>query len=159
MFGTDSWAEKYDSAAQAFLGDDEVVLAAVQVGRAGGLGELALSAVSGAAWLVARMKSKQRAGGLPQMFLVAVTEQRVYALSLPRSSTGLKPRATGELARWERDAIEVTSEPVTMGTKFTLVSAGEGERVEFQGPQGELSERVLRALQTPVGTTYAGSAA
>lgn len=149
MFGTDGWAEKYDSAAQTYLGDDELVLAAVQVGRTGGFGELALSFVSGAAWLYARMKSKQRAGGLPQMFLVAVTEQRVYALSLPRSSTGLKPRATGELARWERAAIEVTSEPVTMGTKFTLVS-DEGERVEFQGPQGELSERVLRALQTPV---------
>ena len=151
MFGTETWAEKYDSAAQTYLGDDEVVLAAVQVGRAGGLGQLALSAVSGAAWLYSRMKAKQRAGGLPQIFLIAVTEQRVYALSLPRSSTGLKPRATGELARWERDAIEVVTEPVAMGTKFTLLSPGEHERIEFQGPQGELSDRVVRALQAPVG--------
>lgn len=154
MFATDTWAEKYDRAAQEFLGEERV-LAAVQVGRAGGLGELALSFVSGAAWLYSRMKSKQRAGGLPQMFLVAVTEQRVYALSLPRSSSGLKPRATGELARWERAAIEVVTEPVAMGTKFTLVSAAEGERVEFQGPQGELSDRVVRALQAPAALAVA----
>jgi len=148
MFGTETWAQKYDAAAQEFLGEERV-LAAVQVGRAEGIGSVALAAISGLAWLYTRMKAKQRAGGLPQMFLIAVTERRVYALSLPRASSGLKPRATGELARWERDAITVTSEPVTMGTKFTLVAPAEGERVEFQGPQGELSDRVLRALQAP----------
>lgn len=159
MFGTDGWADKYDGAAQAFLGDDEVVLAAVHVARAGGLGQAALSMISGAAWLYSRMKAKQRAGGLPDQFLLAVTERRVYALALPRISSGLNPRATRELARWERDAITLTAEPVALGTKFTLVSAGEGERAECQGPQGELSERVVRALQTPAGTTFARAAA
>lgn len=149
MFDSGTWAAKYDRAAQEFLGEEERVLAAVQVGRTGGFGTLALGAVSGAAALFSMMRSKQRAGGLPQMWLLAVTERRVYALALPKAGSGMKPRAVKELARWERDAVTVAGEPVAMGVKFTICSPGEDERVECQGPQGELSERVLAALAAP----------
>ncbi len=141
---TDKWAAKYDRAAQDFLGD-EPVLACVQVARTGGWQALALSQVSGGAGLWALLRGKKKAGGLPQMFLVAVTEERIYALALPKSSTGLKPRAVRELARWDRDGVEVSGEPVFGGTKIVIASPSEDERVECQGPSGELTDRVLAA--------------
>lgn len=148
MFASNGWAEKYDAAAQAFLGDDERVLAAVQVGRTGGFATLALSAVSGAAGLFSMMRAKQRGGGLPQMWLLAVTERRIYALALPKSSSGLKPRVVGELARWERDAVTVDVAPAAMGVTFTIHSPGEQERVACQGPAGALGDRVAAVLAT-----------
>lgn len=152
MFGSDGWAEKYDRAAQEFLGDERV-LAAVQVGRTGGFATLALGAVSGAAGLFSMMRAKQKAGGLPQMWLLAVTERRIYALALPKSSSGLKPRAVAELARWERGAVTVDVEPVAMGVTFTIHSPGEEERVACQGPAGALSDRVAAALATTPAMT------
>ena len=139
------WADKYDRAAQDFLGD-ETVLAAVQVSRTGGWTALGLGAVSGLGAMAALMRGKQKAGGLPQMFVLAVTPERIYALGLPKVSSGLKPRVTRELARWERDEVVVSGEPVLMGTKIVIDSPSEGERVECQGPQGDLTDRVLRAM-------------
>ncbi len=122
------------------------MLAAVQVGRTGGWTSMGLDAVSGLAGIASRMASKRRAAGLPQLFLLAVTEERIYALALPKMSSGRAPRAVRELARWERAAVTVAAAPVMLGTKIVIESPAEGERVECQGPDGELSDRVLRAL-------------
>jgi hypothetical protein len=138
------WAAKYDRAAQDFLGDEQV-LAAVQVARGGGWTALGLSQVSGLGFLWAMMRGKKRAGGLPQQFLLAVTEERVYALGLPKMSSGLTVRAVKELARWDRDAVSVTGRKLAVGCEIVIESPGEGERVECQGPGGELSERFVRA--------------
>jgi hypothetical protein len=145
MFDDRSWAPRYDDAAQRLLADERV-LAAVQVGRTGGWATMALGAVSGGAALMSMSRAKKRGGGLPQMWLLAVTEEHVHALALPKMSSGLRPRAVRELARWSRDEIVVETEPVTLGTKLTLTVAATGERVECQGPEGELTDRVARLL-------------
>ena len=139
------WASKYDQAAQDFLGGDEQVLAAVQVARGGGWTALGLSQVSGLGAIAAMMRGKKRAGGLPQMFLLAVTEERVYALGLPKMSSGLSVRAVKELARWERSGVRVTSRSLAIGAEIVIESDREDERVECQGPDGELTERFVRA--------------
>src|SRR5687768_10360737 len=108
------WASKYDNAAQGFLGDDERVLAAVQVARGGGWTMLAASQVSGALGIAALLRGKKRAGGLPPQFLLAVTAERIYALALPKMSSGLKPRAVKELARWDRAEARVSTKPLAM---------------------------------------------
>ncbi|HEY8582048.1 MAG TPA: hypothetical protein VIL49_03845 [Capillimicrobium sp.] len=144
-----SWADKYDRAAQDFL-ENERVLAAVQVARTGGWRTMALSMVSGLGTLISLLKSKKDAGHLPQMFLLAVTDEHLCALGLPRSSTGLKPRAKRELARWERSQIEVATERVVMGVKF-VITLPDGAQIACQGPEGELSERVARALELQPG--------
>lgn len=139
------WASKYDTAAQDFLGGDERVIAAVQVARGGGWTMLAASQVSGALGIAALLRGKKRAGGLPQQFLLAATEDRIYALALPMMSSGLSPRAVKELARWDRADVRVTTKPVAMGTQIAIESEREGERAECQGPAGELSDRFVRA--------------
>ncbi|HEV2814545.1 MAG TPA: hypothetical protein VGW10_14920 [Solirubrobacteraceae bacterium] len=141
------WASRYDKAAQDFLGD-EPVLAAVQVARGGGWAAMGLSQVSGALGLAALMRGKKRAGGLPQQFLLAVTAERVYALALPKMSSGLNPRAVKELARWERSGVRVTGREVAVGTEIVIESPVEGERVSCQGPGGELTDRFVRAAGT-----------
>ena len=142
------WASRYDEAAQDFLGDERV-LAAVQVGRAGGWWTLILAQFWGLGALISMHKQKQRAARLPQMFLVAVTEERIYALALPKMSTGLKPRVVKELRRWDRDDVTVTADPVFAGTKITV--AGPDGTMECQGPKGELSDRVVAAATSTPG--------
>jgi hypothetical protein len=144
-----TWAPKYDKAAQDFLGADEQVLAAVQVARGGGWTALGLAQVSGLGAMAAMMRGKKRAGGLPQQFLLAVTDERVYALALPKMSSGLKPRAVKELARWERADVRVTGRGMAIGTEIVIESPAEGERAECQGPGGELSDRFVRAAAAP----------
>ena len=141
MFSNDGWARKYDTAATQFL--DEPVLAAVQMTRTGGYAAMGASAISGGAAMALLFRGKKKAGGLPQLFIVAVTDERVYALAMRGS---FNPRATKVLAEWEREAIEVSTEEVFNGTKL-VIRAGDGEQIEVQGPPGELTDRVVRALE------------
>ncbi len=142
---TDKWASKYDKAAQDFLGADERVVAAVQVARGGGWTALGLGQISGLGAIAAMMRGKKRAGGLPQQFLLAATERRVYALGLPTMSSGLRVRAVKELARWERGDVRVSSRDLPIGSEIVIESPAEGERVECQCTVGALSERFVRA--------------
>jgi hypothetical protein len=141
MIDNDKWAERYDTAAQDFLGEERV-LAAVQMTRTGGYAAMAAGAFSGLGAIALFLRGKKKAGGLPQMFLLAVTEERIYALGT-RGSFNM--RATKELARWERDAVAISSEGVFNGTKVVITEA-DGDVVEVQGPPGELTDRVLAAL-------------
>ncbi|HEX8206298.1 MAG TPA: hypothetical protein VF587_09590 [Solirubrobacteraceae bacterium] len=147
------WASKYDKAAQDFLGADERVIAAVQVARGGGWTAMGLGQVSGVLGIAAMIRGKKRAGGLPQQFLLAATEERIYAFALPKMSSGMNPRAVKELARWDRHGVQVRSRPLAIGAEIVIESPAEGERIECQGPGGELTDRFVRAA------SGAGSAA
>ena len=138
------WAAKYDAAATDFLG--EPVVAACQFTRTGGFTEVGLAQISGLGSMISGMTNKKKAGGLPQLFLLAVTEQRLYALGLPRSSSGMKVRVTKELGRWELADITVATSGVLGGTKLVIDAPREGEHVEVQGPSGPLTDRVAQAL-------------
>lgn len=151
MSSNEHWAETFDTAAQDHLADERV-LAAVQVTRTGGWAAMGAGQVSGLAGMVMGRRNKQRAGGLPQLFMLAVTEDRVYALGLKKIGART-PKCVTELARWDRAGLTVTSEPVFMGTKLVLDAPADGERIAIQGPEGELTDRVLRALAaTPVAS-------
>src|SRR5687768_786772 len=91
------------------------------------------------------MPGKKRAGGLPQQFLLAATDERIYALALPKMSSGLKPRAVKELARWERRDVRVGSKSLTVGTEIVIGSAAEGERIECQARAATQSRMLLAA--------------
>lgn len=140
MFNTDSYAAKYDATAQRALGDEHVV-AAVQVSRTGGWLTFGLSAVSGIGMLASMAHSKKKAASLPQMFFIAVTDERVVALG---SGRGVSPKATKVLRSWPRAEVSATTAGVLAGTKLTLTTPD--GTVECQGPQGEPTERVAGAL-------------
>ncbi len=140
-----AWAERYDKAATEFLG--QPVLACVQGTRTKGWSSLALGQISGAAGMVQQMRGKKAAAGLPQMFLVAVTADRLHVLGMPKMNWNVKNvRAVKELAVWNRSDIQVSAESVFQGIKVAIDSPSEGEHVELQVPQGFVGERVLEAL-------------
>ncbi len=141
---TTTWASKYDKAAMEFLTDDHVI-AATSCTRTGGWQSMGVGAVSPLLGSVLRHRSKKAAGKLPQMFLLAVTDTDVVALKMPASSLGKSPRATGELLRIPREGLRVLSEPVFMGTKIVLMRGD--DTIAVQGAEGELTDRVLRALE------------
>jgi hypothetical protein len=141
---TTTWASKYDRAAMDFLAGEHV-LCATSCTRTGGWQSMGVGAVSPLLGSVLNRRSKSAAGKLPQMFLLAVTDTDVVALKLPTSSLGRTPRATKELLRIPREGLSVTSEPVFMGTKMVL-TRGE-DTIAIQGAEGELTDRVLRALE------------
>ena len=149
MFSKDSYIEKYDAAAQQALGDERV-LAAVQCGRASGMRTLLLSQVSGLGAILSMADQKKKAAGLPQLFFLAVTEDRLVVL---KAKSSVSPKAGKELMSFPREAVTATSSPVALGTKIVL-EAEDGTRIEAQGPGGELSDRVVRLL-TPAGRAVA----
>lgn len=139
-----TWAERYDKAARDFLGTD--VTACVQGTRTRGWSSMALGQLSGAAGMIQQLRGKKAAGGLPQMFLVAATPERLHVLAMPKMNWKVtEPRATKELAVWDLAAISVATEPVFQGIKLTIDAPAEGEHVELQLPEGFLGERLAEA--------------
>ncbi len=139
-----TWASKYDKAAMEFL-SGEHVLAATACSRTGGWASMGAGQLSPLIGSIMNRRNKKAAGSLPQMFLLAVTDADVVALKLPASSMGTTPRAVKELLRVPRAGLSVTSEPVFMGTKIVLTRGQ--DTIAVQGPEGELTDRVLRALE------------
>ena len=142
MFNTDSYIEKYDAAAQKALGDERV-LAAVQCGRASGTRTMLLGQVSGLAGILSMVDQKQKAAGLPQLFFLAVTEERLVVLA---NKSSVKPKAGKVLMAFDRDDVSVTTGKAPAGTKI-VIDVADGTHIEAQGPMGRLSERVVELLR------------
>ncbi len=146
-----AWAERWDRAAADFL--NEPVYACAQGTRTKGWSSLALGQLSGAAGMVQAMRGKKKAGGLPQMFLVAVTADKLYVLGMPKANWNpSNVKATKELAVWNLADITVSTEDVFNGIKLIVDAPAEGEHVELQLPNGWVGERVLEAARQTVAS-------
>ncbi|WP_320671015.1 hypothetical protein [Patulibacter defluvii] len=144
-----TWAERWDRAAADFLG--RPVTACAQGTRTMGWSSLALGQLSGAAGMVQAYRGKRRAAGLPQIFLVAVTDETLHVLAMPKMNWNVKaPKAVKELAVWRLSEIALATEPVFHGIKLTIDAPAEGEHVQIQLPDGRLGERVVAAARAAV---------
>jgi hypothetical protein len=96
-------------------------------------------------------KSREiRAGGLPQHFLLAVTDSEVVALERVMKARGGPIGAPGsEVARWKRSDVGVTWEPAGYLLKVTIVVAGEVYKCSVT--KHDLTESFLRLLSDPEG--------
>jgi len=141
MFNTDSYIEKYRATCQDALGDERVI-AAVQCGRAGGAKTLLLSQVSGLAGILSMVDQKKKAAGLPQLFFLVVTEDRLVVL---KAKSSVSPKAGKELMSFARGDVRVSTGKAPLGTKI-VIDAADGTHIEAQGPEGELTDRVVRLL-------------
>jgi hypothetical protein len=81
------------------------------------------------AYLGARAHAKAKAGGLPEHFYLAVTDDHVRAIGYKLGMTG-KETLGEEVAVWRREDLEVEASPSSLWIDVTLASPGEGERVE-----------------------------
>jgi hypothetical protein len=140
----DAWADRYDRAAGDLLG--EPVLAAAQFLRPRGWRQFGRAVACGPASVLARTTGRERRVRLPEAYLIAVTDDALHVLQARTEvGAGPVPRASRELAAWERRGLVVETEADGLGTRLTVVPAG-GAPVELHGPPGELTDRVVRAL-------------
>jgi hypothetical protein len=141
-----TWAQKWDQAAADFLG--EPVYACAQGPRTRGWSSMALSHISPAAGMVQMMRGKKKAAGLPQLFLVAATADKLYILGVPKANMNpTKVKAKKELAVWNLTDITVETESAFNAIKLIIDAPAEGEHVEVQIPEGFLGERVVAAAR------------
>jgi len=144
-----TWAKKWDQAAADVLG--QPVAACAQGTRTLGWSSMALGQLSGAAGMVQMFRGKKKAAGLPQMFLVAVTADKLHVLAMPKMNWNVKnPRATKELAVWNLADITLATETVFNGIKLVIDAPAENEHVELQLPNGFVGERVVEAAGAAV---------
>ncbi len=136
---------------------DEPVIAACTFARQGMMAKKLAGHFGLLPHLLAGKHSEMRAGGLPQHFIIAVTEERVYAIETkvgPRR--GPVGEIGGEVARWERSGLRVSSKPDAttggLGLNVTIESPAEGETVHCTVGRHPLSEDFVRLLGDPEAT-------
>jgi hypothetical protein len=98
-------------------------------------------------WFINKRVQKQRAGGLPERFLIAVTDDSVYVLEHKlrgmRDTTG---HAGDELAVWSREAVGVSWDTAGIMYTVTLEVPGAERPIKCQVGRAAASERFLRLL-------------
>jgi hypothetical protein len=98
------------------------------------------------AYLGARQHAKMKAGGLPEHFYLAVTDEHVRAIGYRLGLTG-KETLGEEVAVWRREDLETEARPSSLWIDVTLASPGEGERVECRVGAAPASEAFVELLQ------------
>lgn len=127
------------------------VLAVGTFSRSGSMGAMGLGQVSPLAASIKRRVDKGKTDGLPQNFVVAVTDQQVYVFDFkPRGST-IKVKEA--LRVWDRDQVRVHRTPVKVGAMsntYQVDLAGQGsiqiESGKLPGSTTEYNTPVLDLL-------------
>jgi hypothetical protein len=120
------YRRKFTEGVQQHL--DEDVLAVGHFRQTGsgtkyGISKMQLGAL---AYGAAAMRGKQKAGGLPGSFLLAVTPSGVHAFKYKQKRNGIEVKE--EVASWDRAGLKVSAEPMKTTTRVTLETA-EGEKI------------------------------
>jgi hypothetical protein len=94
-----------------------------------------------------KLLRKQKAGGLPDKVMLAVTPNRVYAFKL---SVGRSYKLGDEVAVWERPALRISAAPASGMTALTIESPAEGGKATLVGisvKDDPVSQEVIATLQ------------
>lgn len=101
-------------------------------------------------YAIARKRQEMRAGGFPEHFVLAVTEERVYALERKIGRRDPFGTVGEELARWDRASLRVSWKPDRtaggMLLNVKIESPAEGETVNCSVGNGPETERFLGLL-------------
>lgn len=133
---------------------DQQVLAVGIFNRRGTWGALGLGYVSDAAGAFQFGRSKRRAPGLPDKFLLAVTPTKVHAFGFRPAGTKIKVK--DERAAWDRSALKVSEGEGKITNALVLEptgepAEGEGGRVEVESSKwgADANMPVVRLLRDP----------
>jgi len=140
--------EIYREAVQPHL--EEPVIAACMFSRQGMMTNKLAGQFGALPYALARKHQQRRAGGLPQHFVLAVTAERVYAFESKVGGRDPVGRIGPEVARWERAALRVSSQPDrTLGGMMLSVkieSPADGKTVNCSVGRSAESEELLALL-------------
>jgi hypothetical protein len=118
------WAEyreKIQADARTKVPDEVVIAAPFRHGGAGA--KMGVSKVQGGALAYGAISlfNKKKAGGLPQRTMLVVTPTRVFAFKWKLKGRAM-PITGGELASWDRDSLQVSTERKQSLTMLTITA-------------------------------------
>jgi len=124
----------------------EPLIAACPFSRRGQMTQKFAGKFGALAYLSARQHAKSKAGGLPEHFYLAVTDEDVRAIGYKLGMTG-KETLGEEVAVWRRDALEVEARPSSLWIDVTRGSPSEGERVDCRVGSAPASQAFVELLR------------
>ena len=112
--------------------------------RSASWGQLPMQHVSPLAASAMKLIGKRKAGGLPSSFLLALTDDRLYAFKY-------KPRRDvievgDEVGSWDRSAIAASVEETALTMRLTISAAGDGGKVVCDTGKADITDRFLAYL-------------
>jgi hypothetical protein len=111
------------------------------------------------AYKALKKRQEIQAGGLPEHFVLAVTENEVVALRRTMKARGPQTGVPGEeVARWKRSDLQVTSRVSGYLYNVTIESPADGEKVQCCVVKSPLSESFLALLADPTSMRPAQAA-
>ena len=140
-----AWVEQYRPSVEQKVGAR--VIAFLPFHRTGSVGALAVSRVSPLAATAIRLVGKKKAGGLPQNFVLVLTEAKLYAYQSKTRRASFE--LTDELAVWDRAAIQLSTKETTLAMQLTIESPAEGEKVICEATKSAVTGDFFAALSGP----------
>src|SRR3954447_3801873 len=142
-------------AAQAQIA--EPVIDACLFSRPASYGASALAShTGGLSTMLLRKSREMRAGGLPEHFILAVTDDEVIALRRTMKARGGPLGVAGdEVARWKRSDLSVSSSNGGYLLKVTIESPSEAEKVQCIVSSSALTKSFVDLLSDPSRSTPA----
>jgi hypothetical protein len=139
---------KFKEAVEPLLGDEVLAVGTFRTTGSAtkyGISKLQLGALTYGA---AALRGKQRAGGLPGQFLLAVTPTKLHAFKYKMKRNGVE--AKEEVAAWERSGLEVSTERLPATTRVKLAWPADSDEIVIdQDGMGDnpWADDVVRVLQ------------
>lgn len=142
----EEWRGKFRESVGPHLNEDVLAVGTFRTTGAGtkyGISKLQLGAF---AYGAAHLKGKQKAGGLPGQFLLAVTPTKVHAFKYKQKRNGIEVKE--EVAEWDRAGLVVGTERLKTTTRVTLEWPSEEKIVCDQDGMGDnpWADDVVREL-------------
>lgn len=144
----EEWRGKFRESVEPHVSEDVLAVGTFRATGAGtkyGISKLQLGAL---AYGAAHMRGKQKAGGLPGQFLLAVTPNELHAFKYKQKRNGVEVK--DEVAAWDRAGLEVSTDRMKTTTRVTLEWPTGGEKIVCdQDGMGDnpWADDVVRELQ------------
>jgi hypothetical protein len=122
----EEYRTKFRESVEPHLDDEVLAVGPFRPTGAGtkyGISKLQLGAL---AYGAAHMRGKQKAGGLPGQFLLAVTPNELHAFKYKQKRSGVEVKE--EVASWDRAGLRASTERLQTTTRLTL-EFPEGEKL------------------------------
>ena len=137
-----AWVEKNRARIQEKT--DAPVLAFSTFYRTGSWGQLPMQHVSPLAASAMKLIGKRKAGGMPPSFILALTDDRLYAFKY-------KPRRDvievgDEIGSWDRTGIAAGVEETALTMRLTISSPGDGGKLVCDTGKADITDRFLAYL-------------
>jgi hypothetical protein len=145
----EEWREKYRASVEPHVDGEVLAVGAFRPTGAGTKMAISKLQVGALAYGAAHKLGKNKAGGLPGQFVLAVTPDRLYAFKYKTGRKGITVK--DEAASWDRTGLRVDTDDRQTTTRVTL-EWPDGQRIvcDQEGlGDNPWADDVIRELQTP----------